>query len=42
MVGARLVLPGPHLDGENVYHLLEAHACTISAGGARTARGEGA
>lgn len=22
MVGARLVLPGPHLDGENVYHMI--------------------
>ncbi|GBF88992.1 long-chain fatty acid-ligase [Raphidocelis subcapitata] len=32
MVGARLVLPGPHLDGENVYHMIEAHGVTISAG----------
>jgi fatty-acyl-CoA synthase len=32
MVGCRLVLPGPHLDGENVYHMIEAHGVTISAG----------
>lgn len=32
MVGARLVLPGPHLDGESIYHLIEAHGVTVSAG----------
>lgn len=32
MVGARLVLPGPHLDGESVYHLMEQHGATVSAG----------
>ena len=32
MVGARLVLPGPHLDGESVYEMMEAHRVTISAG----------
>jgi fatty-acyl-CoA synthase len=32
MVGARLVLPGPHLDGESVYGLMEGQRVTISAG----------
>lgn len=32
MVGARLVLPGPHLEGESVYHMIESHGVTISAG----------
>ncbi|GFR40470.1 hypothetical protein Agub_g1033 [Astrephomene gubernaculifera] len=32
MVGARLVLPGPHLDGPSIYSLMEAHRVTVSAG----------
>lgn len=32
MVGARLVLPGPHLDGASVYQMLEAHGVTTTAG----------
>jgi fatty-acyl-CoA synthase len=32
MVGCRLVLPGPHLDSENVYHMIEAHGVIMSAG----------
>ena len=32
MVGARLVLPGPLLDGRSVYELCESEAVTISAG----------
>ncbi|KAG1667962.1 hypothetical protein FOA52_008334 [Chlamydomonas sp. UWO 241] len=32
MVGARVVLPGPWLDGENVYNLLEDFRVTLSAG----------
>ncbi len=32
MVGARLVLPGPRLDGASVYELMEAEKVTISAG----------
>jgi fatty-acyl-CoA synthase len=32
MVGAKLVLPGPHLDGASVFHLIETHRVTITAG----------
>jgi fatty-acyl-CoA synthase len=32
MVGARLVLPGPHLDGESVYRLMEQERVTFSQG----------
>ena len=32
LVGARLVRPGPHLDGDSVYHMIEAHGVTVSAG----------
>jgi fatty-acyl-CoA synthase len=32
MVGARLVLPGPRLDGASLYELMEAEKVTISAG----------
>ncbi|MBL8382583.1 MAG: fatty-acid--CoA ligase [Burkholderiales bacterium] len=32
MVGAKLVLPGPHLDGRSVYELFEAERVTMSAG----------
>jgi fatty-acyl-CoA synthase len=32
MVGARLVLPGPRLDGRSVYELFESEGVTISAG----------
>jgi len=32
MVGARLVLPGPALDGASLYALLEAERVTLSAG----------
>ena len=32
MVGARLVLPGPHLDGASVHHLLDTHRVTVTAG----------
>jgi len=32
MVGARLVLPGPRLDGRSLYELFEAEAVTVSAG----------
>lgn len=32
MVGAKLVLPGPHLDGPSVFHMLEAHKVTHTAG----------
>ncbi|PNH05129.1 Medium-chain-fatty-acid--CoA ligase [Tetrabaena socialis] len=32
MVGARLVLPGPHLDGPSIYSLMESCAVTMSAG----------
>ena len=32
MVGAKLVLPGPHLDGKSVYELMESEKVTCSAG----------
>ena len=32
MAGAKLVLPGPKLDGQSLYELMEAEAVTISAG----------
>eukprot|EP00200_Dunaliella_tertiolecta_P004724 CAMPEP_0202360492 /NCGR_PEP_ID=MMETSP1126-20121109/13416_1 /ASSEMBLY_ACC=CAM_ASM_000457 /TAXON_ID=3047 /ORGANISM="Dunaliella tertiolecta, Strain CCMP1320" /LENGTH=572 /DNA_ID=CAMNT_0048954221 /DNA_START=64 /DNA_END=1782 /DNA_ORIENTATION=+ len=32
MVGARFVLPGPWLDGESVYNIIERFSVTISAG----------
>ena len=32
MVGAKLVLPGPALDGESVYKLIEAEGVTIALG----------
>ncbi|MEI8030553.1 MAG: long-chain-fatty-acid--CoA ligase [Comamonadaceae bacterium] len=32
MVGARLVLPGPRLDGASLYELMETEKVTISAG----------
>lgn len=32
MVGAKLVLPGPHLDGESVYRLLRDEGVTIMQG----------
>jgi 3-(methylthio)propionyl---CoA ligase len=32
LAGARLVLPGPKLDGASLYELMEAEAVTISAG----------
>jgi fatty-acyl-CoA synthase len=32
MVGAKLVLPGPALDGKSLYELIEAEQVTISAG----------
>jgi 3-(methylthio)propionyl---CoA ligase len=32
MVGAKLVLPGPHLDGKSLYELFEAEKVTFSAG----------
>ncbi|GIL83977.1 hypothetical protein Vretifemale_12710 [Volvox reticuliferus] len=32
MVGARLVLPGPHLDGASIYSLMETYGVTMSAG----------
>lgn len=32
MVGAKLVLPGPHLDGESVYHLMRDEGVTIMQG----------
>ncbi|HEY2621854.1 MAG TPA: 3-(methylthio)propionyl-CoA ligase [Dyella sp.] len=32
MVGAKLVLPGPALDGRSLYELIEAEQVTISAG----------
>lgn len=30
--GAKLVLPGPHLDGESLYELAKAEGCTFSLG----------
>jgi 3-(methylthio)propionyl---CoA ligase len=32
MVGAKMVLPGPHLDGKSLYELFEAEQVTLSAG----------
>jgi hypothetical protein len=32
MVGARLVLPGPYLDGENIYQLMLTYKVTVTAG----------
>lgn len=32
MAGARLVLPGPFLDGENIYNLMDTYKVTISTG----------
>jgi hypothetical protein len=32
MVGARLVLPGPYLDGENIYQLMHTFKVTVTAG----------
>ena len=32
MVGAKLVLPGPQMDGESLYKLIDAEGVTISAG----------
>ncbi len=32
LVGAKLVLPGPHLDGASLYQLLESEKVTLTAG----------
>ena len=32
MAGSKLVLPGPHLDGQSVYTLLRDERCTVSQG----------
>ncbi len=32
LAGAKLVLPGPKLDGQSLYELMEAEAVTVSAG----------
>ncbi len=32
LVGAKLVLPGPHLDGKSLYELFESEGVTFSAG----------
>ena len=32
MVGAKLVFPGPELDGASLYELFEAEKVTVSAG----------
>lgn len=32
MVGARMVLPGPYLDGENIFALMDTYKVTISTG----------
>jgi acyl-CoA synthetase (AMP-forming)/AMP-acid ligase II len=32
MVGARLVFPGPHLDGKSLHELFESEGVTVSAG----------
>jgi fatty-acyl-CoA synthase len=32
MVGAKLVFPGPHLDGKSLYELMESERVTFSAG----------
>jgi 3-(methylthio)propionyl---CoA ligase len=32
MVGAKMVFPGPHLDGKSVYELIEQERVTLSAG----------
>jgi len=31
MVGTKLVMPGPHMKGENIYNLLTTEKCTLSA-----------
>ncbi len=32
MTGAKLVLPGPHLDGKSLFELMQAEGCTFSVG----------
>jgi fatty-acyl-CoA synthase len=32
MIGAKLVFPGPHLDGKSLYELMQAEGVTFSAG----------
>ncbi|HEX7249408.1 MAG TPA: 3-(methylthio)propionyl-CoA ligase [Burkholderiales bacterium] len=32
MVGAKMVFPGPHLDGKSLHHLFESEGVTLSAG----------
>src|SRR5712691_4265455 len=32
MVGAKMVFPGPHLDGKSLHHLFETESVTFSAG----------
>jgi fatty-acyl-CoA synthase len=32
MVGAKMVFPGPHLDGKSIYSLIEEEGVTLSAG----------
>lgn len=32
MVGCKLVLPGPYLDGENLHQLIETHGVCTTAG----------
>src|SRR5258708_24987146 len=32
MVGAKMVFPGPHLDGKSVHQLFESEGVTMSAG----------
>ncbi|MBO0200940.1 AMP-binding protein, partial [Vibrio alginolyticus] len=32
LVGAKLVFPGPHLDGKSLYELFESEKVTFSAG----------
>ena len=32
MCGAKLVLPGPNLDGQNLYELIESERVTVTAG----------
>lgn len=39
MVGARLVLPGPYLDGENIYALMDTYKVTVSTGRGLAAQG---
>lgn len=38
MVGARLVLPGPYLDGENIFQLMDTFKVDTSAGRPATLR----